>query len=85
MTAATPIVLMAGGLPITPAGLGTQQALLVLFLAPWAPEAKLLAFGFVFPIAILLVRLPLGLLYLSDLRALRAASSDPPQEESSAA
>lgn len=34
-----PLVLLLAALPITPSGLGTTQALQVLFFSPWAPEA----------------------------------------------
>lgn len=66
-----PLVLLSGVLPITPAGLGTQQAAMLYFLSPFGEEASILAFGLAFPVLMMLARLPLSLLYLPDLAALR--------------
>lgn len=70
--AATPVILMAGALPITPAGLGTQQAAMLFFFAPYGDDASILAFGLTFPVVLLLLRAVLGLPYLKDLSKLRA-------------
>jgi len=70
--AATPVILMAGALPITPAGLGTQQAAMLFFFAPYGDDASILAFGLTFPVVLLLLRGLLGLLYLKDLAKLRS-------------
>ncbi len=78
--AATPIVLVVGGLPITPAGLGTQQAAMLYLFAPYASEAAILAFALSFPVALICTRLPLGLLYIRDLAALRASQRALPGE-----
>jgi uncharacterized membrane protein YbhN (UPF0104 family) len=72
-TAATPAILAAGALPITPAGLGTQQAAMLYFFGAYGEPAAILAFGLCFPIALNLGRCLLGLGYLRDLRAIRAA------------
>jgi hypothetical protein len=69
--AATPIILVIASLPITPAGLGTQQAAMLYFFAPYAAEAPVLAFSLSYPVALIFTRLPLGLLYIRDLAALR--------------
>ena len=69
--AATPIVMAAGALPITPAGLGTQQAAMLYFFAPYGSEGAILAFGLAFPAALILGRLPIGLLYARELGELR--------------
>jgi len=69
--ATTPIVMFAGALPFTPAGLGTQQAAMLYFFAPYGSEASILAFGLTFPVALILARIPLGLLHLGELAALR--------------
>lgn len=69
--AATPIILVVASLPITPAGLGTQQAAMLYFFAPYAAEAPVLAFSLSYPVALIFTRLPLGLLYVRDLAALR--------------
>ncbi len=71
--AATPVILMAGALPITPAGLGTQQAAMLFFFAPYGEEASILALGLTFPVALLFFRMLVGLPYLGDLPKLRAA------------
>ena len=71
--AATPIILVIGSLPITPAGLGTQQAAMLYLFAPYASEAAILAFALSFPVALICTRLPLGLLFIRDLAALRAS------------
>ena len=70
--ASTPVILAVGGIPITPAGLGTQQAAMLYFFSAYGSEAAILAFGLAFPVAITLARMPLGLLYLRDLAALRS-------------
>jgi uncharacterized membrane protein YbhN (UPF0104 family) len=69
--AATPGILLAGAIPITPAGLGTQQAAMVYFFSAYGDEAAILAFGLAFPVALILSRCLLGLRYLRDLRKLR--------------
>lgn len=74
--AATPAILMAGALPITPAGLGTQQAAMLFFFAPYGDEASILAFGLTFPVVLLLFRSLLGLPYLKDLPELREAMAE---------
>jgi uncharacterized membrane protein YbhN (UPF0104 family) len=71
--AATPAILMAGALPITPAGLGTQQAAMLFFFSPHGEPAPILAFGLALPVAITLGRCLLGLVYLRDLERLRRA------------
>jgi len=71
--AATPGILLAGAIPITPAGLGTQQAAMVYFFSSYGSKAAILAFGLTFPVALVLSRCLLGLLYLRDLRKLRRA------------
>ncbi|MAG31467.1 MAG: hypothetical protein CL908_11335 [Deltaproteobacteria bacterium] len=76
--AAGPIIQMIGGLPITPAGLGTQQAAMLYFfggaLGGSGPEAAIVSFGFSFPLALIAVRCMIGLFYLSDLYAQPEAS-----------
>jgi uncharacterized membrane protein YbhN (UPF0104 family) len=74
--AATPVILMAGAVPITPAGLGTQQAAMLFFFAPYGDEASILALGLTFPVALLLLRALLGLPYLKDLPRLREAMAE---------
>jgi glycosyltransferase 2 family protein len=69
--AATPIILVVASLPITPAGLGTQQAAMLYFFAPYGSEAAILAFALSFPVAFICTRMPLGLFFIRDLAALR--------------
>jgi uncharacterized membrane protein YbhN (UPF0104 family) len=63
--AATPTIEAIGGLPITPGGLGTQQAAMLYFFGGHGSEAAIIAFGFSLPIALMLARSLLGLVYLS--------------------
>ncbi|MFK7896225.1 MAG: lysylphosphatidylglycerol synthase domain-containing protein [Myxococcota bacterium] len=69
---ATPFIQIAGGLPITPAGLGTQQAAMIYFFAgafgEAGNEAAVAAFAFSFPFLLLLMRGGIGLSYLPDLQ-----------------
>ncbi|MBW2394408.1 MAG: flippase-like domain-containing protein [Deltaproteobacteria bacterium] len=67
----TPIVMLAGALPITPAGLGTQQATMLYFFEPYGVEGSVLAFGLAFPVALILARLPIGFLYGRELGTFR--------------
>jgi hypothetical protein len=46
--------------------------MLYLF-APYGTEAALLAFSLCYPVALICARLPIGLLYVRDLAALRAS------------
>ena len=74
LAAVVPAILLVGGLPITPAGLGTQQATMLYFFESFGSEAQILAYGFSFPIALILARIPLGLFYVRDLALLRGAA-----------
>lgn len=68
---ATPILQAIGGLPIAPAGFGTQQAaILFLFSSPEARGSDgpaLLAFALALPITTLTARCGLACLYLGEL------------------
>ena len=77
--AATPIILVIGSLPVTPAGLGTVQAAMLYLFAPYGPPAAILAFALAYPVALIITRLPLGLLYIRDLAALRASQRELPR------
>jgi uncharacterized membrane protein YbhN (UPF0104 family) len=74
--AATPAILMAGVVPITPAGLGTQQAVLLYLLAPNGDEAANHAIGHTVPVVLILFRCLIGLRYLSELPKLRRAVAE---------
>jgi uncharacterized membrane protein YbhN (UPF0104 family) len=78
--AATPIILVVAALPITPAGLGTQQAAMLYLFEPFGTEAAILAFSLAYPVALIVARLPLGMLYIRDLAALRETLRDPPRD-----
>lgn len=80
----TPLVLAAGSLPITPSGLGTQQAAMLYLYSPYGSQPSILAFALAFPVALSLARAPLGLFYLRDLAALRAGVALAPERASSA-
>lgn len=76
--ALNPIVLLLSALPVTPGGLGTTQALQVLFFSPWAPggitggaddrAAAVLAFSLVHHVVNLIVQAALGLACLAPFR-----------------
>ncbi|HYN23239.1 MAG TPA: lysylphosphatidylglycerol synthase domain-containing protein [Thermoanaerobaculia bacterium] len=78
--ALNPVVLLIAALPIAPGGLGTTQALQVLFFSPWAmgstPDSRaaaVLAFSLVHHVFGLIVQGAIGLACLLPLRrALRA-------------
>jgi len=74
--AAAPAIVLAGALPITPAGLGTQQAAMLYFFSPHGDEAAILAFGLTFPVALILFRCLIGLGYLGGLPKLRRAIAE---------
>lgn len=65
--AVTPMIEAIGGLPITPGGLGTQQAAMLYFFGNYGSEAAIVAFGFSLPIAFMVVRSLIGLAYLPAL------------------
>ncbi|MCP3984692.1 MAG: flippase-like domain-containing protein, partial [bacterium] len=69
--AVTPIVMLAGALPITPAGLGTQQATMLYFFEPYGVKGAVLAFGLAFPVALIIGRLPIGFMYGRELGTFR--------------
>ena len=75
VAASTPPILASAVLPITPAGLGTQQATMLYFFARHGNEAAVLAFGLAFPVAVTLGRCLLGLRYLGTLRKLRTTTA----------
>jgi hypothetical protein len=73
--ALNPIVLVLSALPVTPGGLGTTQALQVLFFSPWAAgstsdarAAAVLAFSLVHHVVSLVVQTAIGLACLPPLR-----------------
>jgi uncharacterized membrane protein YbhN (UPF0104 family) len=83
-TASMPLVLLSAALPITPGGLGTQQAAMLFLYAPYGEEAAILGFALAYPVALIVLRLAIGLRYLPDLRAFRAAGETALPEEAPA-
>lgn len=65
--AATPIIAAIGAIPISPAGLGTQQASMLFFFSAYGGDGAIVAFGFTLTAALLGARCLLGLLYLPTL------------------
>lgn len=73
--ATVPIIQAIGALPITPAGLGTQQAAMLYFYSPYGAgsasshggEPAILAFGLAFPLLVLVLRCLIGSVYLAGL------------------
>lgn len=64
LIASVPIIQGVGALPISPAGLGTQQAAMVYFFATPGTEAAVVAFGLSLPILMILFRCVIGAYYL---------------------
>ncbi|MEZ4334257.1 MAG: YbhN family protein [Myxococcota bacterium] len=68
---ATALLQVVGGLPIAPAGLGTQQAAMLLFFSDprraGTDAPAILAFAFVLPFTTMVLRALLACLYLGDL------------------
>ncbi len=67
LAAYVPIILFLVGLPITPFGLGTVQAAMILFFKDYGSEATILAFGITYSASIALLRGILGLFYVGKL------------------
>jgi len=59
--AGVPLIQTVGALPITPAGLGTQQATMLLLFSPYGAESAILAFGLAFVLLQTLLRFAIGL------------------------
>lgn len=66
--ALNPIVLLIAALPVTPGGLGTTQALQVLFFSPYGSAPAVLAFSLVHHVIGLIVQAAVGLGCLTLLR-----------------
>ena len=63
--------LIMGSAMFTPAGVGSQQAVMLGLWDAYGTSAAVLAFGVAFPVGLILVRVGIGLLYLGDLREFR--------------
>jgi uncharacterized membrane protein YbhN (UPF0104 family) len=66
--ALNPIILLVAALPVTPGGLGTTQALQVLFFSPYGSAPAVLAFSLVHHVIGLIVQAAVGLGCLTLLR-----------------
>ncbi len=71
--ASIPVIMVAGALPISPAGLGTQAAAMLFFWSGYGEEPAIVAFGLVLPVALTLIRVLLGLPYLSQFRRIQSS------------
>ena len=71
LLASMPVVMLVATIPITPAGLGTQQAATLYFYRSFGTEADVLAFGLLMPLALILGQVALGACYARDLTAVR--------------
>jgi len=75
IVASVPIIQGIGALPISPAGLGTQQAAMLFLFAGHGSEAAIVAFGLSLPLLCIVFRSLIGWRYLG-----RLASSEAPPE-----
>ncbi|MFQ5514687.1 MAG: lysylphosphatidylglycerol synthase domain-containing protein [Myxococcota bacterium] len=57
-----PVVMAVGALPLTPGGLGTTQAAMLVLFGELADSAAVLAYGIVYGLSLVLLRLPIGAL-----------------------
>jgi len=78
--AATPIIQAIGAIPISPAGLGTQQASMLYFFSAYGSEGAIVAFGFSLTAALIATRCLLGLVYLALLSPRDGGLSAPDTE-----
>ncbi|GEM_PF-1644681 len=60
--ALAPLIFSVAGVPITPVGLGSLQAVAMIGLAPFAARSAVFAMSFAFSVFQLLYRIPLGLI-----------------------
>ncbi|HIF97620.1 MAG TPA: flippase-like domain-containing protein [Myxococcales bacterium] len=74
--ASAPVVMLVAAIPVAPAGLGTQAAAMLYFWSEYGEKAEIVAFGLVFPIALVIARCLLGLFYLRDLRSMRTSENE---------
>jgi uncharacterized membrane protein YbhN (UPF0104 family) len=65
--ASVPILQAIGSLPISPAGLGTQQAAMLYLFAGYGEAAAIIAFGLSFPLITIVLRSLIGAFYLGRL------------------
>jgi len=68
--ASVPVIMVAGALPISPAGLGTQAAAMLFFWSEAGDSGSIVAYGLVFPVSLMLARVVLGIPYMLQFRRL---------------
>lgn len=68
--ASVPLILLAGALPITPGGIGTQAAAMLYFWPEAGERGAVVALGLLLPFALTGARVLLGLPYLTEFRRL---------------
>ena len=78
LIASVPIIQGIGALPISPAGLGTQQAAMLYFFTGHGPDAAIVAFGLALPVLCIVLRTLIGWPYLGRLTRARASSLPAP-------
>lgn len=62
LAATVPAIFLIGNLPVTAAGLGTIQAAMLYFFAPFGDYSDILAYGVCYSAALIVFRIPLGVL-----------------------
>jgi uncharacterized membrane protein YbhN (UPF0104 family) len=67
VVASVPIIQGIGALPISPAGLGTQQAAMLFFFSGHGSDAAIMAFGLLLPASTIALRCLIGWPYLRRL------------------
>lgn len=67
VVASVPIIQSIGALPISPAGLGTQQAAMLFLFSGHGPDASIVGFGLSFPILAIVFRCLIGWPYVRRL------------------
>jgi uncharacterized membrane protein YbhN (UPF0104 family) len=72
--ASVPVIMVAGALPISPAGLGTQAAAMLFFWSETGDSASIVAYGLVFPVSLMLARVVLGIPYMLEFRRLTSTN-----------
>ncbi len=73
--------LVIGSAMFTPAGMGSQQAVMLELWDAYGTGAAILAFGVAFPVGLIIARVCIGLLYLGDLREFQRARRQALAEE----
>jgi hypothetical protein len=77
IVASVPIIQGIGALPISPAGLGTQQAAMLFLFSGYGADGAIVAFGLSFPLLCIVFRSLIGWRYLGRLSPPAASSAAP--------